>query len=310
MAELFVIKKQQEQTLSLPALELKPQHITSVSSALAQRILHAIAAQPKYAKQLATELKVHEQKVYYHIKNLEVAGIIRLVKQEQRQGAMANYYQLTEGALVLPIGTFQPMSKLSQLKEHHKSFLEPFIHEGQLDAKIIVGSPDPHGPDKARSRDGYYGIDFALFLGCFLSYVPKLNVKLDTETHEADLRENLILLGGPVTNKIVAQVNEHLPIYFDRETGMNIRSTVTREVYASDETGIVVKIKSPFAEGKWVLVIAGKRYTGTRAAIIAFLQGFAQIAKGNAKNPKVLGKVVEGVDLDSDGIVDAVEFRE
>ena len=310
MAELYVIKKQQEQTLSMPAQQLKPEHLRSVSSALAQQILHVLSEKPSYAKQIATELKVHEQKVYYHIKNLQSAGVIRIVKQEQRQGAMANYYALAEGAIVVPFGKFQPLSKLSHLKDRHKEFLEPFIHDGQLNAKIIVGSPDPHGPDKARSRDGYYGIDFALFLGCFLNYVPRLNVKLDTETHEADLRENLILLGGPITNKIVEQVNAHLPIYFDKNSGMNIRSTLTKEIYSSDETGLIIKIKSPFAEGKFVLVIAGKRYTGTRAAITAFLQGFAEIAKGNLNNPKVLGKVVEGVDLDSDGIVDAVEFRE
>lgn len=309
MTELYVVKKQ-EQTLSMPALELPLKHVRAVSSELAQRILKNIASEAKYPKQIAAALKVHEQKVYYHIKNLETAGVVHVVRREQRQGAMANYYALREGAVVIPFGQFQPMSKLSQLKEHHKQFLEPFIHDGQLNAKIIVGSPDPHGPDKARSRDGYYGIDFALFLGCFLNYVPKLNVKLDTEAHEADLRENLILLGGPITNKVVEKVNAHLPIYFDKDSGMNIRSTLTKELYSSDESGMIVRIKNPFAEGKYVLVIAGKRYTGTRAAIIAFLQGFSEITKGNRTNAKVVAKVVEGVDLDSDGIVDAVEFRE
>ncbi|MBI1969501.1 S-layer protein, partial [Candidatus Woesearchaeota archaeon] len=255
-------------------------------------------------------LKVHEQKIYYHIRNLEKAGTIKLARQENRQGAVANFYSLAEPSFVISFAPFQPTQKIMQLKEEHKKVLEPFIAEGQLNATIIVGSPDPHGPDKARSRDGYYGIDFGLFLGTFLNYVPKLHVKLDTETREEDLQNNLILIGGPITNKIMERFNDSLPIYFDNNQNMNVRSKLTGNLYTSDETGIIVKMKNPLAETKEMLIIAGKRHTGTRAAIIAFLQGFAEITKGNADDQKKIAKVVEGVDLDSDGIVDAVEFRE
>jgi len=58
------------------------------------------------------------------------------------------------------------------------------------------------------------------------------------------------------------------------------------------------------------LVVAGKRFSGTRAAIIAFLKGFKKITDGNIHNAGIHAKVVEGIDLDSDGIIDDIEFRE
>ena len=71
-----------------------------------------------------------------------------------------------------------------------------------------------------------------------------------------------------------------------------------------------MKCDNPFANDKKILVVAGKRYSGTRAAIIAFLKNFKEVRAGNIYKRKILAKVVEGVDLDSDGIVDDIEFLE
>ena len=67
---------------------------------------------------------------------------------------------------------------------------------------------------------------------------------------------------------------------------------------------------SPFNKDKYILVVAGKRFSGTRAAIIAFLKDFKKITNGNIHNQNIKAKVVEGIDLDSDGIIDDIEFRE
>ena len=69
-------------------------------------------------------------------------------------------------------------------------------------------------------------------------------------------------------------------------------------------------IKNPMNKHKSILIIAGKRFSGTRAAIIAFLKHFKKITNGNIHDKSIMANVVEGVDLDSDGIVDDVEFRE
>lgn len=302
---MFIINKQKNEVYSLPAKEIKPEDAGVVSSELAHRILNLLAKEAMYPIDIAKALKSHEQKIYYHIRNLEKAGIIKVVKRETKQGATANFYALAEPAFVVRFKDFEATSKIEVRNE--SEFLEPFIKDGQLDSLIIVGSPDPHGPDKARSRDGYYGMDLALFLGTFLNYVPKFNVKLDTEVREEDFNNNMILIGGPVVNKVTEKVNAKLPIRFEEG---NIKSTISNETYPQDECGIIVKAKSPFNKDKFILVVAGKRFSGTRAAIIAFLKGFKKITSGNVHSPGVYAKVVEGVDLDSDGIIDDIEFRE
>ena len=303
---MFVIEKQKSEVYSLPARELNVRDAKSVSSGLAQKILGILSREAMCPIDIAKSLRVHEQKVYYHIRNLEKSGIIKIVKKEARNGAIANIYALWEPAFVIKFKNFELTSKIGQIR-NESEFLVPFIKEGQLNSLIIVGSPDPHGPDKARSRDGYYGMDLALFLGTFLNYVPKFNVKLDTEVRDEDFNNNLILIGGPVVNKVVDKVNSRLPIRF--ENG-NIKSTISNEVYPQDECGLIVKSKSPLNKDKHILVVAGKRFSGTRAAIIAFLNDFKKITGGNVHNPGIMAKVVEGIDLDSDGIIDAVEFRE
>jgi hypothetical protein len=150
-------------------------------------------------------------------------------------------------------------------------------------------------------------MDLALFLGTFLNYVPEFNVKLDTEAREKDLENNLILIGGPIVNKTMEKFNDKLPIRFENGS---IKSTISNETYPQDECGLIVKAKNPFSKDKFILVVAGKRFMGTRAAIIAFLKDFKKITEGNVHNKNIKAKVVEGVDLDSDGVVDNVEFRE
>ncbi|MFC1741346.1 S-layer protein, partial [Nanoarchaeota archaeon] len=297
-----------QKTYSIDAKEISMAGLGSVKSALAQKIVLSVVDNPKYPKQIAKELDENEQKVYYHIRNLEKAGVIAVVKQETVHGAIAKFYKVMQPALVLKFKDFAPSQEISPTDEKVARFLSPFIVDGKFNARIIVGSPDPHGPEKARSRDGYYGIDLALFFGTFLNYVPEITVRLDTEVGDADLKENLILIGGPITNRITEKVHKHLPIYFAPDK--NIYSKISKTAYSSDETGLIVKIKNPFNPEKAVLVVAGKRFAGTRAAITAFLKGFKEIYNGNKLKPGVMAKVVEGLDLDDDGVVDAVEFRE
>lgn len=307
---MFLVDRNKDGFVSLPAQEIKPEDAKNISSGLAVKILKLLSAKPMYPIEIAKELKIHEQKVYYHIRNLEKAGIIRVVKQEGRQGAVAKYYALEKPAVFVRFRELEETHKLFNMKAGSE-FLEPFVKDGQLNALIIVGSPDPHGPEKARSKDGYYGMDLALFLGTFLNYVPKFYVKLDTDAREEDLKgNNLILIGGPVVNRITGLANPKLPVRFDEKQHWAIYSTVTETSYPSDESGLIVKAKSPFNPDKSVLVVAGKRYFGTRAAIIAFLKHFDELAKGNIHDRSVKAKVVEGIDLDSDGIIDEAEFRE
>lgn len=306
---MFVVEKSKGEVASLPARELSFSQVKSLSSQLAQKIALEISKKPSYAMEIAKKLKVNEQKVYYHIRKLEKARIIEVSRTETIQGASANIYSVVEPAFVIKLREFQTTQKIA-FEKQPTEFLEPFIEEGQLNAVIIVGSPDPHGPEKARSRDGYYGIDLALFLGSFLNYLPELNVKLDTEARAEDLQKNLIIIGGPVVNTVTGQLNEKLPIRFDKSNNWRIVSSISGKSYHSDETGIIEKIKNPFNNKKSILLVAGKRYMGTKAVMLAFIKHFKEICEGNKFNKEINAKVVEGIDLDSDGIVDEVDVLE
>ena len=306
---MIIVKKEKNKILSIPTSEVNINSIRTVGSELAVKILKAIYEKPDYPLGIARRLGVNEQKVYYHIKHLERAGIIEVADRVEKSGSTAKIYRLKSKSFFFKLGEFEEANKIIQVR-NESSFLKEFIHEGELNAKIIVGSPDPHGPERARSRDGYYGIDLALFLGTFLNYVPDLSVKLDTEVRESDLNNNLILIGGPVINKVSEKVNNYLPIFFKKDSGWNLFSKLSNKTYSDEETGAIVKIDNPFFKGKKVLLIAGKRYSGTRAAITAMLKHFDEVKKGNSKDPNVKARVVLGLDLNSDGIVDDVEFLE
>jgi DNA-binding CsgD family transcriptional regulator len=307
---MFVVTKLKGSTYTLPAKELDVSKAKAIHSKLAQDILRFIASTPSYPKEIARKLKVHEQKVYYHIRNLEKARIIDIFKTKIVQGTPAKIYGIVEPAFVLRFKDFQESPGMAHLESAPKTFLEPFIENGKMNCTIIVGSPDPHGPEKARSRDGYYGMDLALFLGTFLNSVTELNVKLDTEAHDEDLNNNLILIGGPVVNTVTKRFNSKLPVRFEKSDNWSVFSSLSGKTFYSDETGIIVKAKNPLNPKKFLLIVAGKRYAGTRAVMIAFLKYFRELSLGNKFNKEIFAKVVEGVDLDSDGIVDDVEILE
>ncbi len=308
---MYIVEKQSQKLLSLPAREVKGKSLAVFGSDLANRILKVLSEGAAYPKEIAEKLGVHEQKVYYHIKNFERNGLVKVARQENRQGAVAKYYELTEPAFVVRFAEMRETTKITSVNEKVLEFLDPFIKDGKLNSTIVIGSPLSHGPERARSNDGYYAIDIALFLGSFLSYSSgdKPVVKLDTELRNGDLKQNIISLGGPIVNKVTERLNAKMPVRFDYKT-KNIISKVSGKKYSADENGFVVKMPNPYSKGHWIIVIAGKRYSGTRAATIALTRYTEEVSKGNKKDHKVLARVVEGLDLNSDGIVDEAEFLE
>ncbi|RJQ21465.1 S-layer protein [Candidatus Woesearchaeota archaeon] len=306
---MIVVDNAQRGMVSLPARQVSELQVKVMSSRLAQRMLRELAKSPQYAMALARALRVHEQKVYYHLRRLEKAGLVRPVKKESVQGVQATYFAPAAAAFVLALRDFDASPGLSA-GGAEVDFFAPIIENGELDGLVIVGSPDPHGPDMARSRDGYYGIDLALFLGTFLRVPRGLRVRLDTEVRSEDLQGNLVLIGGPVVNLVMGKINAQLPVYFDPKSNNAIVSRVSGKKYHGDECGLIVKAKNPFNPKKWVLVVAGRRYAGTRAVTIAFLRHFEELVLGNQFDRKIHARVVEGLDRDGDGIIDDVKFVE
>jgi DNA-binding MarR family transcriptional regulator len=312
---VWIVEQKNGKTFSLITKTLEPKQLKVALSPLAWRILKILTDKPSYPKEIGEKLKVNEQKIYYHIRNLEEAGLIEKLKEEKKQGALAKFYTLTDYAFTLLLKPLEESQKVFQLKKEYKNFLEPFITDGKLNALIIMGNPEPHGIAKARAKDGLFAADLGLFLGTFLNYRPETFTKLDTETREDDLKNNLILIGGPGVNFIVSKINSKLPIRFERIKDQEnyysgFHSNVSGKNYYEEGCGIIIKTKNPFDKTKDVLVIAGRRISGTRAAILAFIQKFDEICKGNSYDSKTFAKVVEGIDKNSDGVIDSVEFLE
>ena len=280
---------------------LETKEIKLPLTALAEDILQLLAQNQAYPKQIAKQLNVHEQKVYYHIRVLEKLGFIHMVRKEEHGGVMAKIYSITKPSFFV---RFKDFDEYTKIPKNRSSFLSPFIENGELNAKIIVGSPDPHGPEHARSRDAYLGVDLGLFLGTFLR-TAKPTVFLDTDVRKEDLDDNIILIGGPVINRISKRVNDSLPVRFDAKK--RIYSSLTKKTYANDENGFIVKCANPFCKEKQLLIIAGRRYSGTRAAVLAFTQCFEEISKTSKGKH---AHIVEGIDEDSDGVIDSVKILE
>src|SRR3989441_6721055 len=67
----------------------RPERVAPLSSPLAWRILQELAKTPDYPNALAGRLKVHEQKVYYHVRRLEAAGRLPAPLAGPKSGATA-----------------------------------------------------------------------------------------------------------------------------------------------------------------------------------------------------------------------------
>lgn len=281
-----VVKEKNGRMLSINAEEKQ------IFSGIQMKIMKSLAEGEKYPKEIARELRINEQKIYYHVRRLERRGFVSLSRKEERSGALAKLYALSSPAFVARFGEFKESKRIP------RSGFEPFVRNGLLDGKIIVGSPDPHGPEKARSRDVSFAVDLALFLGTFLTRADHSVIE-DKNVRAEDLRSNLIVVGGPITNKITRMVNEKLPVKFDSRK--NIQSK--RKIYRGDDCGFIAGIDNPFEKGKKVLVLAGKRYSGTKAAVLAFTRIFETIEKRSYT-------VVEGLDNDGDGEIDDIKILE
>jgi hypothetical protein len=228
---------------------------------------------------------------------------------------MAKYYRAEERAVAIvprrgasskgtPEVTEEPLSDASS------KMLDPFISQGYFNGHIVLGSPDAHGIFSSRARCGDRATDLALFIGSLLPVTRESVVRLDTELSQEESLRNLIIVGGPKVNTLTMTVNEFLPITYELTSHNMMISRLSGRSYGGEEEGSVQLISNPNNQESKVLVIAGNSYIGTRAAVLAFIKYTDQIAKGNTMNKNVISRVVTGIDVNSDGLVDDVQFLE
>ena len=304
----YLIEETEHGQKAFESFLIEPKNLNVFNSELSLKILKELGKNPGCAMDIARNLKQHEQKIYYHMRRLEKAGIIKMIKREERVGAFAKIYSVVSP--VIAVKLFDSIFTLdTKTRAKEIEFFTNFINNGKINFTIIVGSPDPHGKYGVQASDGIGAIDLALFLGSFVKNVSP-NYKLDTHVREIDLKNNLILIGGPKANIIVEKINKHLPIYFNTKDDWSIFSTLSKITYTDEDIGIITKIKNPFSKEKEIILLSGKRFKGTRAAILALMKKVSEVKKGNKYDSGEIAKVVRGIDRDSDGRIDDVEFLE
>ena len=296
-------------------LTSNPEDLKGLLNETRWNILKTIAEKPRYPAQIAKILKIHEQKVDYHIKQLEAKGLIEVKTREEISGALAKYYNIKSYAyaLELPYGD-EKISDFSpkDTTDSTRQFLYPFIKGGILNSKIVVGSPDPHGPYQVRARDSHYAIDIALFLGQFAKTPKQFSTKLDIDViSEKKQGTNMIILGGPLTNILTHDINNYLPIKFNLEKYpfRGITSTKTGKTYNADNIGLIAKIVNPHNTEKSILLIAGNRFNGTKGAVLALTRHTKELIN-NYNGEDNWATIVEGLDMDGDGKVDSIKILE
>ena len=279
-------------TREMTARMLGPNELRLLLEPTRWKILRSLATRPNYASALARELGLNEQLVHYHFGQLRKAGVISVLRTEERRGALTRYFGVKDNAFAVLLR--EQWSTTGTIPE----ILRGFYPQGEFDGKIIVGSPDPHGPHQARARDGFYAADLALYLGS-LSSSAKPCVRLDTEVRADELKGNIILIGGPIINLTTAKINESLPIRIVSGERHSVYSEKT-DTHYYENSGFVLRTENPWGKGE-LLVVAGKSIAGTKAAILSIVQS-AQLLNGR--------NIVKGVDLDGDGVVDSAEVLE
>lgn len=268
-------------------------------------MLKMIAKEPMYPAQIAREMGMGVQAVYYHIKMLEKAGLAGFVEYEERGGAMAKKFGSSADALAIVLDDGGWGEYREEEREVPK-LLSPFVKNGRFDGKIVLGSPDPHGKYRARGNE-LCMVEFSMLLGQYAGFSFPLYL-LDTEVKGKEREGNLVLAGGPKVNTLVSEVNKHLPIKFD-ERSFDVYSTLSGKKYG-ENIGILELLENPFNKKKKLLLLGGLNQNGTRAAVLALLKRMREVEAGNAYNAEIIAKVVEGFDDNGDGIVDAVEILE
>lgn len=289
-----------------------PSDFFPAASGLGHKILRLLAKGPNYPSSIARELRLYHQAVYYHMKKLEDAGLVERVSQRSVRGGKAQLYALASDGYAIEFDVkgeeFGPPASLSRSVRLGR-FLKEFITEdSQLDGWIVVGSPEAHGPNRTQGRDGHYAIQLGFALGQFVSLPRTFPVKLDVDLKAEKLQgANLLVVGGPRTNVISAELNAHMPIRFSEEGFFGAIVDASGRKYLSEFDSVLTKVRNPWDQSKVCVVAAGLSGAATKAAVIGLTNMAEQVLAGYTEGAD-FAVVLHGLDLDGDGKVDSVEI--
>ena len=298
-----------------------PEKMKPLLNKIRWEILKRLSKEPKFPADLAREMGIHEQKIYYHIRQLIENGLVTVAFEKEIRGAIAKFYTVTEKAYGIELTSDKgmPLNSMKTTNDTLLKFFREFSDDSKFDGLIVVGSPEAHGPHKTWARDGHYAIYLGMFIGQIIPPKNNLYVKLDVEVRaEKSFDQNMILVGGPAVNLVTKDINAKMKepafdnhiqgIAPDAMFGRGITSKQENTFYSQNNAGIIFKTSNPFNKEKTILAFAGQGRRGTKAAIIALMHRSEEILADYTGG--AFRKVVEGYDLDGDGTIDSVEILE
>lgn len=291
------------------SLLLEAKHLGIFSNELAVKMINELAKQPLCAMDIAKNLKENEQKIYYHLRKMISAGIVKLNGTESRYGMTAKMYELVSPVIATKLydGGYDVKPSRTISNPQLKQFFSPFVADGRLNCRIVVGDSYPHGKYDAPATEGPYLFDFAFIIGKLIEEMTFPHYSLDTD--KIYLKSNLILLGNARTNVVVDKFNSQLPAYFDllRENRITVKGSGNS--YSDPRIGVIIRTTNPLNKNKKILLLGGVRTRGMQAAVIALTQHFDELVKGMDEKGNLI-RVVEGYDSSGDKRIDAIKFLE
>lgn len=307
--KLLVEKKMDKIFSKSIAIFESPMPLRPAATKIGEKILNFLAKSPDFPKNIAKELGIDEQVVYYYIHKLEKSGLIKVEKEEKVKGVLCKYYKPSAKAYGFELSQPSEEAQIETTKEVTDFFSE-FVGDGIFNGSIVVGSPSPHGPFLTSARDGHYAVQLALFLGNLCSLPKKYIVKLDTEVKaEHEEKRNMILIGGPITNIISNEINQKLKIRFIWDETWSIFSEFSNKKYFDDDIALIAKISNIWDHNKKIILFSGLRLESTKISIVAITHFYDKILKGY-NNTKDFYALIRGLDRDGDGKVDDIALLE
>jgi len=316
MKKKIIISDENGNTISKKILMFE--NVTDIkilSNNIAWKIIELLSSKDMYPAQVAKELNLYDQTVYYYIRKLARIGAIEQVGTRLIRGGTARLYSASSPSFGLELeGNAEKLESSNYIKvEMRKNIpyiLKEFYENNSFSGLIVVGAPDPHGPYKSSSRDGHYAVHLSFYLGTLSeSSTSRFIVKLDVDAKaEKDIdNRNLILIGGPGTNIVTSEFNRYLQIKFNEDNYWSGLTDQSGRIFNMDNHGLIAKINNPYNKDKKILILAGVRSIGTKAAVIA-LTNYGSKIYDNSSTDNQLALVVQGFDMNADGKIDHVDI--
>jgi DNA-binding transcriptional ArsR family regulator len=191
-----------------------PKIFSALDNPISLKILKTLAETPNSGMNISRKLRIDEQKIYYYLRKLEKAGIIYPISSEKHRGMVSQIY-----TIVSPVISAKLVDNGVEVKNVGKvmppdtaEFFAPFVENGSINCKIIIGNTKTHGKYEARAVDSPYLIDFLLFLGSMTHNFDHSHIsyRFDTDVTDDELKNNnLILIGNPKINSVTDRINSY-----------------------------------------------------------------------------------------------------